>query len=296
MNSTLRFTKDVDEGNDNERGVKQTLSCKVVRVSPALAAHWLKRNHPNNRRLNQGQIAGFVADMQAGKWVLTHQGIAFDANGNMIDGQHRCHAIVQAGVEVDLLVVNNPEGSYQSPIDFGWKRNIATVQNWSTREVAAIGALRSLEHGYASNSKLTMAEAVEIHEHHLEALRECNRERTTGGLIAACVWAYPCAPGPTLDFLSQVCNGEMIARGDPAWAYREWKKRNARMQTWEHAKAALNCLRFVVHGQPMRGVFVGEMGYRAFTAQRRKLKVPFTPPAETVPGANWAPTKGEAQN
>jgi hypothetical protein len=292
-NGSLRF----DENNREsaERPSKKNLSCRVVRVGPALAAHWLKRNHPNNRRINQGQVAAFVADMQALKWILTHQGIAFDANGNLIDGQHRLHAIVQSGVEIDLLVVNNPEGDYQSPIDFGWKRNIATVQNWSTREVAAIGALRSLEQGYGANAKLTLAEAVEIHSHHADSLRECTRERTTGGLIAACVWAYPCAPGPTLEFLAKVCSGEMIGRGHPAWAYREWKRRNARIGTWDHAKAALNCLRFVANGLPMRGVFTGEMGYRAFTAQRRKLKVPYTPSAETVPGQNWVPAKGESQ-
>ena len=35
-------------------------------------------------------------DMKAGHWRLTHQGIAFDPAGVLIDGQHRLWAIVES--------------------------------------------------------------------------------------------------------------------------------------------------------------------------------------------------------
>ena len=65
----------------------------VMEVGPDLAARWLDGN-THNRPLKQTLVDRFVRDMQAGRWRLTHQGIAFDADGMLIDGQHRLWAIV----------------------------------------------------------------------------------------------------------------------------------------------------------------------------------------------------------
>jgi hypothetical protein len=48
-----------------------------------------------------------AADMAAGRWQLTHQGIAIGPNGEVIDGQHRLHAVVLSGVTVMMLVTYN---------------------------------------------------------------------------------------------------------------------------------------------------------------------------------------------
>ncbi len=42
--------------------------------------------------------------MRKGHWAVTHQGIAFDTNGNLIDGQHRLEAIRISGVSVKIMV------------------------------------------------------------------------------------------------------------------------------------------------------------------------------------------------
>lgn len=46
----------------------------------------------------------YAVDMRSGAWAETHQGIAFDADGNLIDGQHRIYAIIVAGVPVRIMV------------------------------------------------------------------------------------------------------------------------------------------------------------------------------------------------
>jgi len=51
------------------------------------------------------------AQMKANLWRRTHQGIAFDTNGRLIDGQHRMWAIVESGCTVWIYVSRgiNPE-------------------------------------------------------------------------------------------------------------------------------------------------------------------------------------------
>lgn len=79
------------------------METKIMSVTPELAAQWLGHNQ-GNRVIRPARVAAMVADMQAGKWKLTHQGVAFDQDGNLLDGQHRLTAIVKSGVTVDMLV------------------------------------------------------------------------------------------------------------------------------------------------------------------------------------------------
>src|SRR5262249_7313781 len=61
-------------------------------VTPAIARAWLKRN-VCNRPLREPEVEDMRAAFERGEWELTHQGIAFDDHGDLIDGQHRLHAI-----------------------------------------------------------------------------------------------------------------------------------------------------------------------------------------------------------
>ena len=60
-----------------------------------------------NRNLSPTKVNQYAADMKNGRWQVTHQGIAFDVNGVLKDGHHRLHAIIKAGIPVDILVVEN---------------------------------------------------------------------------------------------------------------------------------------------------------------------------------------------
>ena len=54
-----------------------------------------------------------------GEFTLTHQGIAFDEDGNLIDGQHRLHAIIKAGIAVKMEVSSGWPRSNILAIDVG---------------------------------------------------------------------------------------------------------------------------------------------------------------------------------
>jgi hypothetical protein len=65
------------------------------------------------------QLAGQI---QRGEWQLTHQGIAFDEDGVLIDGQHRLAAIVKAGLTVRLTVAHGVRRTASTVMDTGRKR------------------------------------------------------------------------------------------------------------------------------------------------------------------------------
>lgn len=82
----------------------------VVEVSPALAELWLKKNGLN-RKVNKAHVKQISKQMTAGNWVLNGQTIAFDANGRLIDGQHRLNAVIDSGVTVTMSVALGVEDS-----------------------------------------------------------------------------------------------------------------------------------------------------------------------------------------
>ena len=113
---------------DNERGKTMAMDTKVVTITPDMAREWLTRNMKNNRPVLKATVHSYARQMRNGSWHLTHQGIAFDENGELVDGQHRLHAIIEANVPVEMNVTYNVRHTPGElfTVDMGRKR---TYQN-----------------------------------------------------------------------------------------------------------------------------------------------------------------------
>ena len=94
---------------------------EVLAIAPQLAESWLAGKAPN-RRLRKRVVERYANDMRAGQWRMTHQGIAFDETGALIDGQHRLAAIVRANMTVEMLVVRGIPRESQLDMDQHAKR------------------------------------------------------------------------------------------------------------------------------------------------------------------------------
>lgn len=70
-------------------------------LTPELAELLLAIN-VGNRPQRSSRVRKFAEMMREGRWLLTHQGVAITADGILVDGQHRCLACVDAGVEVPM--------------------------------------------------------------------------------------------------------------------------------------------------------------------------------------------------
>jgi hypothetical protein len=146
----------------------------VMEVGPDLATRWLEGN-THNRTLKQWLVDRFVRDMQAGRWQLTHQGIAFDADGMLIDGQHRLWAIVLSATPVQLRVFFNEPIETVEAVDTGLARTNFDVLhlNGEAGEITPthLATLRSMLAGASShNLRMTVSEEAEWMAKHAAAI------------------------------------------------------------------------------------------------------------------------------
>jgi hypothetical protein len=99
---------------------------RVQTVTPAKAAEYLDRNS-GNRPITRRLVREFAEAMRRGEWRVTHQGIAFDTSGVLVDGQHRLAAVVEAGTPVEMTIFTDvPAGAFDV-LDTGKRRNAADV-------------------------------------------------------------------------------------------------------------------------------------------------------------------------
>lgn len=102
----------------------------VYVVTPAMAKSWLEhRNLERNRRYSTAIEAKYAAEMRAGLWKTTHQGIAFDWDGFLLDGQHRLGAIVRIDQSVQLDVRVGCDPNTFDVLDVGHKRAVNQLVN-----------------------------------------------------------------------------------------------------------------------------------------------------------------------
>ena len=99
---------------------------KVQKISPKRAGELLEANTAN-RPLSRSVVRSFAEAMRRGDWLITHQGIAFDSNGVLVDGQHRLAAIVEADVPIEVTVFTDVEPGTFDVLDTGKRRNAADV-------------------------------------------------------------------------------------------------------------------------------------------------------------------------
>lgn len=99
------------------------MEIKLETITKEKALKYLEKN-VHNRPLRQGQVDFFVNLIKNEDFKLTHQGIAFDENGKLADGQHRLWAIAEANIPVQMYVTRGlPEEAFHG-IDMGAKRTM----------------------------------------------------------------------------------------------------------------------------------------------------------------------------
>jgi hypothetical protein len=97
---------------------------QIETVTPAKAEKWLQKN-ASNRRPSDMTIAAYARDIEAGNWELTPQAVAFNVNGDLLDGQHRLHAVIKSNKAVKMVIVRGCNHDVRKYIDRGRKRSLS---------------------------------------------------------------------------------------------------------------------------------------------------------------------------
>lgn len=107
-------------------------------VTPEWAAAILEKHNQRvvdgksrQRPLSEKTVAQYSADMKAGNWGVTGQGISFDEESNLLDGQHRLAAVIKSGVSIQMIIIWDLDTHVSKQIktidvmDIGKKRQVA---------------------------------------------------------------------------------------------------------------------------------------------------------------------------
>ena len=96
---------------------------EVMDITPDMAKKILAHRNKNNRPIRYTHLEKLSNAIEKGEWKVTNQGIAFDADGNLIDGQHRLAAILQTRQTVKMMVATNMDAGIFDVVDTGSKRS-----------------------------------------------------------------------------------------------------------------------------------------------------------------------------
>ena len=269
------------------------MKTEVQTITPERASKLLQ-NHlrPERQRpLSESVVESYARVMRAGHWMLTHQGIAIDDAGELIDGQHRLTAVVRSGVAVPMLVTTDiPHNGHADgfltidAIDRGQERIVGQqlqLRHGVTNGNLYASAARSVLWLAASSRKLmpgkfSVAQALRVRDYYGDELAYCMGHRSrdqivrNGPIIGACAFAMKASPEHMRGFYHGLTTGEQLAARSPAMAARRWlMNRSEKLNTLTQFRVVLLCaMKYVLQEQISKAYF-SMQGYDFFLARQR---------------------------
>lgn len=227
-------------------------TAEVMTITARLAARWIELN-PRNRPLNRLFVTELAGRMLRGEWKLNGEAVKLSMTDQILDGQHRLWALVEASetdpdVHIETFVIFGLPPDTQDTMDSGRKRTLADVLSMhgeiNTMNLAAVlNRLHIWSQGesalrYAGRSRLSAPQALAMLEANpriRDAVKVASRIHTkldhslSVSIIATCLYRFHALdPADSAMFWNQVSTGEKLERYDPAYELRQAIYRNAK--------------------------------------------------------------------
>lgn len=96
---------------------------EVHRLTPDMA-RWLVGDdiNPANRNVSVSKVSQYASDIREGRWDFNGEPIIISRDGHLNDGQHRAHAVIEAGQSVEVLWVFGVSRESRLTLDQGRTR------------------------------------------------------------------------------------------------------------------------------------------------------------------------------
>lgn len=128
-------------------------------VTPDLAEKFLASMSPDNRKETPSNTRFFSRLIQSGQFKLTHQGLAIDEDGRLIDGQHRCRAVLATGLSITVMITYGVNASAYTAMDAGRKRSASDCFPKDWKNVAELAAASRMLIAFQSGTTKLSANA-----------------------------------------------------------------------------------------------------------------------------------------
>lgn len=247
---------------------QSSCSAKVVEITPTLAQKWLNEKNTHNRPMYESVVETYARDMKRGKWAFNHQGICFNDEDILDDGQHRLAGIVRSGKTIKMWVfrgmpkVQGSNGDTiitQNTIDDIKKRTVGDRLHLSygmenaNIKVAMCAAIVVLSTG--KSTKLSVGMAMEIYmmyQHEIDMV-VANKGNTRGLVVAPVLGAFAfsaaCFKERAIEFEKGYFGGENLPRHSPILTFRNYMLNRSVMSSRFYGRytIASHCLNAMMH-------------------------------------------------
>lgn len=214
-------------------------------ITPQDAERLLQTN-TGNRTIRKNRVALYAKQIINGQWRATGEAIKFSKTGRLIDGQHRLHAIVAAGIPAQFLVIRDLEDDVFKVLDSGLTRGASDVVRalgmGSATDASAITRMylvASSGLNPANTNVMSLVTKTDI-ANFVEANKELLSDttaisRNTRNAVGGATTAWGAARLLASDtvgveefdkFVAGVTSGAGLDAGDPRLALRNWLSRN----------------------------------------------------------------------
>ena len=252
------------------------------------------------RRVSEQLIDSYARAMRAGQWGTTHQGIAIDSNGLLVDGQHRLMAIVRSGATIKTMITRGLPANGE-----GTTHGVKVIDMIDRGKVRGVGQQLQMRHGIldanyyaamcrtilmlgANALKVTtlpvdVGQCLRVIDMYGTELRDAHqrkakltglRSATIGGAIA---FAMKAGDKQRLrEFSDRIRDGENLSKGNPALTIRNYllshyKEFSGGVQVYRIVtRATLTAAMHADKGQTLRQIKTSEIGYSYFMEKQRR--------------------------
>jgi hypothetical protein len=199
---------------------KSKIDIEVMReFTPDFAAELIKNTPKLQRNVSQSIVSRYAADMLAGRWRTTGDPIRLTPSLELLDGQHRCHAVVKADVVLRdvVLEILHDERAFEA-IDQGKSRNLRDIVKMSggiAPEPTVMAAI-IFEHLNFVPKPLSMPEKLAIVQTfpEMEVLKQLASLRiATAGMLAAFIRCMKLNREDAVKFYTAVFTNKPIIDG-----------------------------------------------------------------------------------
>lgn len=212
------------------------ISYEQTDLTPALAADLLARTPGHQRRITKPHVAKLARAMLAGEYLLNPQPLIIDTDGALMDGQHRCSAVVTSGVTIPVVIARGADPLVFSLVDTGKNRVAAQFVDGphgvmiatAARMVLAfrLNPTGTLDHTRALITNKEVLDEVDRDPEYQQAAPQMAAIRRAARITAGPLLAIDILASRNVDadraslWLSGLETGEALAKGDPRLVLR----------------------------------------------------------------------------
>lgn len=216
---------------------KKAPYAEVVTLTPVLASLLLQKNI-GNRMIGAHNAEQIKADLLNSRFVFNGESIVVSDSGVLLDGQHRCSAVVETRASIPVVLVFGPKQESRFTIDIGRPKSAANFLGMKgyrdTPSLAAAVAL-VIEYGksgtIAINFKrptkteiVTAADELRGIQMSLDAVQGCSKMRLgSRGVFAFCHYSFKRRGSKegADEFMLKLIEGDGLRKGDPIYHCRD---------------------------------------------------------------------------